>query len=127
MKDNFLQPKPLDLMTSKFVLLDDNKFNNLERRFLGPNNEGKAPSECQPLKESELENIKSKILLNGPLAPKEIKENINTINENNKNKNIILLKKNSGAKKSINSESQSDEKFLHKKRNFGEKSHKNST
>ena len=79
------------------------------------------------LKESELENIKSKILLNGPLKSKEIKENINTINENNKNKNIILLKKNSGAKKSINSESQSDEKFLHKKRNFGEKSHKNST
>ena len=127
MKDNFLQPKPLDLMTSKFVLLDDNKFNNLERRFMGPNNEGKAPSECQPLKESELENIKSKILLNGPLAPKEIKENINTINENNKNKNNILLKTNSGTKKSINNESKSDEKFLQKKRNFGEKNHKNST
>ena len=125
MKDNFLPPKTVGLINSK-VFLDDNKFKNLENRFMGPNSEGKAPSECQPLKESELENIKTKILLNGPLAPKEIKENINTINENNKNKNNISSKSNSGTKKSTNNDSKVSEKFLNKKRNFGEKSHKNS-
>ena len=127
MKDNFLQPKPLSVLSQKMILLDENKFKNLENRLMGPNNEGKAPSEFQPLKESELENIKTKMLLNGPLAPKEIKENINTINENNKIKNDNILKSNSGAKKSITSESKSDEKFLQRKRNFTEKNHKNSS
>ena len=127
MKDNFLQPKPLSVISQKLILLDDNKLKNLENRLMGPNNEGKAPSECQPLKESEFENIKTKMLLNGPLAPKEIKENINTINENNKNRNDNILKSNSGTKKSIISESKSDEKFLQRKRNLTEKSHKNSS
>ena len=127
MKDSFLQPKPLGLISSKLILLDDNKIKNLENRLMGPNNEGKAPSECQPLKESELENIKTKMLLNGPLAPREIKENINTINENNKNKNDFILKSSSGTKKSLNSESKTDEKFLQRKRNLTEKNQKNST
>ena len=127
MKGNFLQPKPLSVISQKLILLDDNKLKNLENRLMGPNNEGKAPSECQPLKESEFENIKTKMLLNGPLAPKEIKENINTINENNKNRNDNILKSNSGTKKSIISESKSDEKFLQRKRNLTEKSHKNSS
>ena len=126
MKDSFLEPKPLGGLNSKILLLDENKLKNLENRLMGPNNEGKAPSEFQPLKESEIENIKTKIILNGPLAPKEIKENINTINENNKNKNCMLIKSNSGIKKTINNESKSDEKFLKKKRNFGEKNNKNS-
>ena len=126
MKDPFLQPKPLNGLNNKLLLLDENKIKNIENRLMGPNNEGKAPSECQPLKESELENIKTKMLLNGPLAPKEIKENINTINENNKNKNNNILKTNSGIKKNINNESKSEDKFLQKKRNYGEKSHKNS-
>ena len=126
MKDSFLQPKPLNGLNNKLLLLDENKIKNIENRLMGPNNEGKAPSECQPLKESELENIKTKMLLNGPLAPKEIKENINTINENNKNKNNNILKTNSGIKKNINNESKSEDKFLQKKRNYGEKSHKNS-
>ena len=126
MKDSFLQPKPLIGLNPKMFLFDENKIKNIENRLMGPNNEGKAPSECQPLKESELENIKTKIILNGPLAPKEIKENINTINENNKNKNNIILKSNQGIKKINNSELKYDEKFLQKKRNSGEKNHKNS-
>ena len=126
MKDSFLQPKPLVGLNPKMFLFDENKIKNIENRLMGPNNEGKAPSECQPLKESELENIKTKIILNGPLAPKEIKENINTINENNKNKNNIILKSNQGIKKINNSELKYDEKFLQKKRNSGEKNHKNS-
>ena len=126
MKGSFLEPKPIGGLNSKILLLDENKLKNLENRLMGPNNEGKAPSEFQPLKESEIENIKTKIILNGPLAPKEIKENINTINENNKNKNCMIIKSNSGIKKTINNESKSDEKFLKKKRNFGEKNNKNS-
>ena len=126
MKGNFLQPKPLGGLNSKLSLLDENKIKNIENRLMGPNNEGKAPSECQPLKESELENIKTNILLNGSLAPKEIKENINIINEINKNKNNLTIKTNSGVKKSGNNEQKGDEKYLQKKRNYGEKSHKNS-
>ena len=126
MKDSFRQPKPLVGLNPKMFLLDENKIKNIENRLMGPNNEGKAPSECQPLKESELENIKTKIILNGPLAPKEIKENINTINENNKNKNNIILKSNQGIKKINNRELKYDEKLLQKKRNSGEKKHKNS-
>ena len=95
------------------ILLEENKIKSIESRLMGPNNEGKAPSECQPLKESELENIKTKIILNGPLAPKEIKENINTINDNNKTKTINIIKN-----ASIN---KSEEKFLNKKRNLDDK------
>ena len=60
------------------------------------------------------------------MAPKEIKENINIINENNKNKNNLTIKTNSGIKKNGNNEQKGDEKYLQKKRNYGEKSHKNS-
>ena len=112
MKDTFIPPMPLSGITSK-IILDENKIKSLENRLMGPNNEGKAPSECQPLNNSDLENIKTKIILNGPLAPKEIKENINTINENNKNKNNNILKNNIGNKQ--------EEKFLQKKRNLDDK------
>ena len=105
MKDPFIPPKPL-LGLSPKILLEENKIKNIESRLMGPNNEGKAPSECQPLKESELENIKTKIILNNPLAPKEIKENIN--NSSNK-KNVI------------NTEIKTDEKFLQKKRILDDK------
>ena len=125
MKDCFLQPKPLSSLASKILILDENKLKNLENRLMGPNSEGKAPSESQPLKESELENIKTKILLNAPLAPKEIKENINTINENNKNKNNINFKINTGLKKSQNNEARKDEKLLQKKRYSEENNKKN--
>ena len=112
MTDQFIPPIPLVALGPK-ILLEENKIKNIESRLMGPNNEGKAPSECQPLKESELENIKTKIILNGPLAPKEIKENINTINENNKNKAINLIKTNTSTK--------TEEKFLQKKRNLDDK------
>ena len=105
MKDPFIPPKPL-LGLSPKILLDENKIKNIESRLMGPNNEGKAPSECQPLKESELENIKTKIILNNPLAPKEIKENIN--NSSNK-KNVI------------NTEIKTEDKFLQKKRILDDK------
>ena len=112
MKDPFIPPKPLVALGPK-ILLEETKIKNIESRLMGPNNEGKAPSECQPLKESELENIKNKIILNGPLAPKEIKENINTINDNNKNKTINFIKNNNSTKP--------EEKFLQKKRNLDDK------
>ena len=112
MKAPFIPPIPLASLAPK-ILLEENKIKNIESRLMGPNNEGKAPSECQPLKESELENIKTKIILNAPLAPKEIKENINTINENNKNKTINFLKNNNAVKP--------EEKFLQKKRNLDDK------
>ena len=112
MKDPFIPPKPLVALGPK-ILLEETKIKNIESRLMGPNNEGKAPSECQPLKESELENIKNKIILNGPLAPKEIKENINTINDNNKNKTINFIKNNNSNKP--------EEKFLQKKRNLDDK------
>lgn len=112
MKDTFIPPMPLTGLGPK-ILLEENKIKSIESRLMGPNNEGKAPSECQPLKESELENIKTKIILNGPLAPKEIKENINTINDNNKTKTINIIKN-----ASLN---KSEEKFLNKKRNLDDK------
>ena len=112
MKDTFIPPMPLAGLGPK-ILLEENKIKNIENRLMGPNNEGKAPSECQPLKQSELENIKTKIILNGPLAPKEIKENINTINDTNKIKSINIIKNST-----IN---KSEEKFLNKKRNFDDK------
>ena len=112
MKDTFIPPMPLTGLGPK-ILLEENKIKSIESRLMGPNNEGKAPSECQPLKESELENIKTKIILNGPLAPREIKENINTINDNNKTKTINIIKN-----ASIN---KSEEKFLNKKRNLDDK------
>ena len=124
MKDNFLQPKSICSLNPKLILLDENKLKNLENRLMGPNNEGKAPSECQPLKENEIENIKTKMLFNGHLAPKEIKENINTINEANKNKDNNLFKSYSGIKKSIKNEIKTEEKLLQKKRYPEEKSSK---
>ena len=93
MKDPFIPPIPLATLAPK-ILLEENKIKNIESRLMGPNNEGKAPSECQPLKESELENI-------------------NTINENNKNKTINFLKNNNAVKP--------EEKFLQKKRNLDDK------
>ena len=114
MKDSFLQPKPLPGFSSKKLSLEENKIKNLESRLMGPNNEGKAPSECKPLEQSDLENIKEKIILTAPIAPKEIKENINTINENNKNKNDNIL--NSGNKKINHTDPTLDTIFLQKKR-----------
>ena len=112
MTDTFIPPMPLAALGPK-ILLEENKIKNIESRLMGPNNEGKAPSECQPLKESELENIKTKIILNAPLAPKEIKENLNIINDTSKNKTINLVKNITGIK--------SEEKFLQKKRNPDDK------
>ena len=52
MKDTFVPPMPLNALAPK-ILLEENKIKSIENRLMGPNNEGKAPSECQPLKESE--------------------------------------------------------------------------
>ena len=129
MKDPFIPPKPL-------LMLDENKIKNIESRLMGPNNEGKAPSDCQPLKESELENIKNKIILNNPLAPKEIKEINNKIDDK-----FLQKKRNLDDKKKIKL-TQFEEKLLNddllnnnendkntssNKSNFSEKSYNNSS
>ena len=62
MKDTFIPPMPLSGITSK-IILDENKIKSLENRLMGPNNEGKAPSECQPLNNSDLEKTLGKIVI----------------------------------------------------------------
>ena len=116
MKSNLYTPKPLLYLYPK-LYIDEKKLKNLENRFIGPNNEGNAPSECQPLKESELKNIQSQIILpNIKLAPlSTVNGKINT-KENDKNKLNISINS-SNSKKIIYQKEKKIDAFLLKKRN----------
>ena len=87
MKDNTPQVNILQSKPSKIILIDNNKIKNLENRFLGPNNEGRAPSEWQPLEESDFENLKSQFPLPNILPPSNISQNSLNTKENDNNKN----------------------------------------
>lgn len=80
----------------KMLTIEENKIKTLENRLMGPNSEGKYPSEYIPLKDGEIENIKTKILLNEPsvnvhedsshsndLSKKCSNKSSNNINSNN--------------------------------------------
>ena len=112
MKDNTPQVNILQSKPSKIILIDNNKIKNLENRFLGPNNEGRAPSEWQPLEESDFENLKSQFPLPNILPPSNISQNSLNIKENDNNKNNT----NTDKKNNEISDKKIDT-FLQKKRN----------
>lgn len=96
MSGNFLQPLPVSEAKQKMVSMGEMKIKSLESRLMGPNSDGKLPTECDPLKESEIENIKSKILLNeNNIQHDESKNNSNTLRKNSNKSNSTSKKRNS--------------------------------
>ena len=99
MSGNFISSYPLSEIKPKISNFDELKIQNLENRMLGPNSEGKLPSEYKKLEESDIEKIKKKILLREGLNfqndNKEKKEELNeqkNINKIHKNTNQIKKK-----------------------------------
>ena len=93
MSGNFISSYPLSEIKPKISNFDDLKIQNLENRMLGPNSEGKLPSEFKKLEESDIEKIKKKILLRDGLnLQNDIKEKKDEISEQ---KNINKIHKNS--------------------------------
>ena len=75
MSGQFISSYPLSEIKPKISNFDDLKIQNLENRMLGPNSEGKLPSEFKKLEESDIEKIKKKILLrDGINLQKDIKK-----------------------------------------------------
>ncbi len=93
MSGQFISSYPLSEIKPKISNFDDLKIQNLENRMLGPNSEGKLPSEYKKLEESDIEKIKKKILLRDGLnLQNDIKEKKEEINDQ---KNINKIHKNS--------------------------------
>lgn len=84
--DVFLHPLPLSETKQKILSIEENKIKILENRLSGPNSEGKPPFEFEPLKESELENIKTKIILQNENLTHEEKEKNSASSSNSKKK-----------------------------------------
>jgi tousled-like kinase len=101
MSGKYISSYPLTEIKPKISNFDDLKIKNLENRMLGPNSEGKLPSEYQKLEESDIEKIKTKILLRDGLNlqnnNKDKKDNSPEQKNNNKNtKNTNQLKRKIG-------------------------------
>ena len=75
MNDNFLHPLPLSEAKQRILSIEENKIKNLELRLTGPSSEGKMPAECEPLKEADLENLKSKFFGDNSLYQCQIQNN----------------------------------------------------
>ena len=97
-----MQKKSISLINQKLLSKEENKIKFLESRLKSPNNVGKAPAEYIPLKETEIENIKTQMII---LPPSAILENLSN------KKNITPIKK----KRNITNVK--IEMFLNKKRN----------
>ena len=95
-----MQTKALSYFNSKISAKEENKIKFLENRLNSPNNVGKAPSEYIPLKEAEIQNIKTQMII---IPPSQIYTNFSN-------------KKRSPSKKKKNIAEVKIEMFLNKKR-----------
>ena len=95
MSGKFISSYPLSEIKPKISNFDELKIQNLENRMLGPNSEGKLPSEYKKLEESDIEKIKKKILLRDGLNLqndiKEKKENDDIYPKNEEKKCFISI------------------------------------
>lgn len=91
----------------KMLTIEENKIKTLENRLMGPNSEGKYPSEYIPLKDGEIENIKTKILLNEPSV---------NVHEDSSHSNDLSKKCSNKSSNNINNNNNlSKKKFANKK------------
>jgi hypothetical protein len=79
-----MQKKAISIINQKSLSKEENKIKFLESRLKSPNNVGKAPAEYIPLKDTEIENIKTQMII---LPPSVVLENISN------KKNITPIKK----------------------------------
>ena len=66
MQDNYPKIRTISFFNQKFLAKEENKIKFLEGRLSSPNNEGIPPADYTPLKEKEIENIKTQILILPP-------------------------------------------------------------
>ena len=66
MQDNYQKIRTISFFNQKFLEKEENKIKFLEGRLSSPNNEGIPPADYTPLKEKEIENIKTQILILPP-------------------------------------------------------------
>ena len=100
MNDTFVQPFPISETKQKMITIEENKIKNLENRFMGPSSNGKQPVECEPLKEAELETIKSKILFGEGHHSQNQQGDSNLSNKNASNKSVDNIQKKKSKDKS---------------------------
>lgn len=112
MNDTFVQPFPISETKQKMITIEENKIKNLENRFMGPSSNGKQPVECEPLKEAELETIKSKILFGEGHHSQNQQGDSNLSNKNASNKSVDNIQK----KKSKDKSKKNYTDFLNNKR-----------
>ena len=98
-----MQTKSISYFNPKFLAKEENKIKFLENRLNSPNNVGSTPVQFIPLKEKEIENIKTQMVI---LPPSKYFCKIS-----NKNKIFPTKKKNNITELKI-------EMFLNKKRNI---------
>ena len=70
-----MQKKAISIINQKLLSKEENKIKFLESRLKSPNNVGKAPAEYIPLKDTEIENIKTQMII---LPPSVVLENISS-------------------------------------------------
>mgnify|MGYP002624685295 CR=1 FL=1 len=103
MQDNYQKIRTISFFNQKFLAKEETKIKFLEGRLSSPNNEGMPPADYTPLKEKEIENIKTQILIlppSGMFTDFTNKKSF-TPTKTKKSNNDIKI-----------------EKFLNKKRNF---------
>ena len=92
MQNNYITTKTISFFNQKILSKEENKIKFLESRLSGPNNEGRTPVEYTPLKETEIENIKTKMLI---LPPVQLFENFSkkrNYSTSRKKRNITEVK-----------------------------------
>ena len=87
-----MQTKTFSYYNPKISAKEENKIKFLENRLNSPNNVGKAPAEYIPLKEAEIQNIKTQMII---IPPSQIFTNFSNkrkISPSKKKKNITEVK-----------------------------------
>ena len=87
-----MQTKTISFINQQFLEKEENKIKFLESRLNSPNNIGKSPAEYIPLKENEIQNIKTQMII---LPPTKILTNFtnkNKISPLKNKKNITEVK-----------------------------------
>ena len=87
-----MQTKAFSYFNPKISAKEENKIKFLENRLNSPNNVGKAPAEYIPLKEAEIQNIKTQMII---IPPSQIFTNFSNkrkISPSKKKKNITEVK-----------------------------------
>ena len=87
-----MQTKSFSYFNSKNSAKEENKIKFLENRLHSPNNVGKAPAEYIPLKEAEIQNIKTQMIIMPPNQNFTNFSNKKIISSSKKKKNITEVK-----------------------------------